>query len=304
MTLKELPTNPEFIHRYDRGSRFEKEGRHLHALQIYRQLMEDFPEEDFAVAALANLYEKMEKPELGIELLSEHLESKTDNHRLRLFAGHYFFRQNSWENTIDYLSAFSPEEDPLIAFYVGYSNYKLGKYELAKQYFLLFIRLNRENDFLLNAYIYLAKSYIYLDEYELALLYVKKAEEYFAGYYELFFLYARIYFYMGMYYTSLEAVEKAIKINATDPIVYEWGGKIAFHCGEIKKSLKYFQEYLNVGGEMNADFCSDFGMALLKNKNINAAKEHFELALQVEPEHEKAKHGLHLINTDYVVYER
>ncbi len=304
MPLKELPTDPEFIYRFDRASRFEQEGNHLHALQIYRQLLVEFPDEDFSVAALANLYEKMDKPELGIEMLQARLGADIDNHPLRLFAGHYFFRQDAWDTTIDYLSAFSTEEEPLIAFFVGYSNYMLKEYEIAKHHFLSYINLKGQSDFLQDAYIYLAKSFIHLNEFELALEYVKKAEDHFAEYYELYLLYAIIYYYMEMDYNSLDSINKAIKLNKTDPAVYEWGGKIAFRCGEIKKSVEYFRKYLDVGGEINADYYANFGMALLHNKKIDAAKANFELALQFEPEHENARRGLHLININYVAYER
>lgn len=304
MPLKNTPTDPEYIHRFDRASRFEKEGKLLHALQVYLQLLEEFPEEDYTLAALANLYEKLEKPELGILLLQERLKVDLENLPLRLFAGHYFFRQQAWDTTIEYLSAFSPAEEPLIAFFVGYSYYMLKNYELAKHHFKLFLDVNKETDFLQDAFVYLAKACVHLEQFNEALDYVNKAHEYYSEYYELHLLYAIIYYYLEMDYNALVAIEKTLKLNKTDPGVFDWAGKIAFRCGEPEKSVKYFQKYLDVGGDQSAEFYAHYGMSLLHNKKIDQAKTHFELALRFDEENALAKKGLHLINTNYVSFEK
>ena len=304
MPLKNTPTDPEYIHRFDRASRFEKEGKHLHALQVYRQLLEEFPEEDFAIAALANLYEKLDKPELGLLLVQERLTADPDNLPLRLFAGHYFFRQQAWDATIEFLAAFSPREEPLIAFFVGYSYYMLKDYQLAKHFFLVFMDSNQESEFLQDAFVYLAKACVHLEQFNDALEYVNKASEFYSGYYELHLLYAIIYYYLEMDYNALQSIEKTLRLNKTDPSVFDWGGRIALKCGEPKKSIKYFEKYQDAGGVLNADFYSNYGMALLHSKDIDSAKKHFELALKFEPEHKMAITGLHLINTEYVSFEK
>jgi tetratricopeptide (TPR) repeat protein len=94
-----------------------------------------------------------------------------------------------------------------------------------------------------------------------------------------------------------------LKLNRTDPGVFDWAGKIAFRCGEPVKAVAYFEKYLEVGGEISADFYAAYGMALLHNKNIDLAKKYFDLALKFDKEHELAKKGLHLINTNYVSFE-
>ncbi len=304
MPLKEKPINPEYIHRFDRATIFEKEGKWLHALQIYRQLIDDFPEEDFAIAAISNLYEKMEHPELGIEILEECLRGSLDNLPLRLFAGHYFFRQQAWKKTIELLAAFSPQDEPIIAFFVGYSYYMINDFQIAKHHFLLYINLHGEGDFLSDSFVYLAKACIQLDEYEEALEHLKKAEEVAGDYYELHLLFAIAYYCINMDTTALQSIKKSIKLNNSDPLVFEWAGRIAFRCGDPKKSISYYTKFLEKGGEINADFYANYGMAFLYAKDINSAKKNFDLALSFDPSHSFAKEGLRLINTEYLAFEK
>jgi len=272
----------------EKAQRFADEGKTLHAVQLYMKIIEEHPESLEACFSLAGLYEKLENIDAAENLLSDLLEENSDNKDVRLFFGHFLFRQGQWNETIEVLSFFSPDEIPLASFFIGYSHYILLEYELARISFENFVKSGKETEFLQDAYIYLAKTHINLTNFDLALLYAKQAEAYYSNYYELHLLFAIIYYYLTMTAHAVTSIEKTLKLNKSDLSVNEWAGKIYLKSGDYKKAEKYLTKFIEESSEVSPEIYSHLGITYLYTNKIKDAENYFNLALKFDPKNKVA----------------
>ena len=272
----------------EKAERFAAEGKILHAVQFYLKMIEEHPDAIEAYFNLSGLYEILENISAAENLLFELLEEKSDNNDVRLFFGHFLFRQGKWNETIEVLSFFSPNEIPLASFFIGYSHYMLLEYELARISFENFVKSEKENEFIQDAYIYLAKTHINLTNFDMALLYAKQAEVYYSNYYELHLLFAIIYYYLTMNAHAVTSIEKTLKLNKTDLSVNEWAGKIYLKSGDYKKAEKYLSKFVEESPEVSSEIYSHLGITYLYINKIKDAQNYFNLALKFDPKNKVA----------------
>lgn len=275
---------------------FLEEGKYLHALQIYFSLIQEYPNINENYFKYALCCEKLGDKKTAINILKQLLETEENNKDIRLRIGHYFFRNELWNETIETLSYFLPEEEPLASFFIGYSYYILKEYELSEIAFLNFISFAKEFDFLPDAYIYLTKIYINLKKFSKAFEYVQQAEKFYANYYELHLLYAIVYHYLGMDTHSVSSIEKTMKLNKNDISIFQWAGKIYLNAGDYDKAEKYFQKYIEKSDVPDSEVYSNLGYVYLNRNKINDAKINFEIALKLDTKNKLAKEGLKKIN--------
>jgi len=272
----------------EKAQRFAAEGKTLHAIQLYTKILEEFPEAFDAYYALAALYESLENIEAAQNILSDLLEEHADNKDLRLYFGHFLFGQGKWNETIETLSFFSPNEIPLASFFIGYSHYMLTEYELARISFENFVKSGKDTEFLQDAFIYLAKTHINLSNFDMALLYAKQAEVFYSNYHELHLLYAIIYFYLKMNAHAVKSIEKAMQLNKSDLAVVEWAGKIYLMNSDYKKAEKYLRKYADEAEEVSPEIYSHLGITCLHNNKLEEAGNFFSLALKADPKNKSA----------------
>jgi tetratricopeptide (TPR) repeat protein len=304
MKKRESGDNPEYLHKFEAARHFEQEGRSLHAMQLYMRLLEDYPLESGAPIALSALYDKSGKIDNAKSVLLNALTGNPDNIVLRLYAGHYYFKLEEWDRTIDILSRFIPEQEPIALFFTAYAYFMLDNLKLSKHYFLLYIKLKEPHDYLRDAYIYLAKIFIRLENYETALDYVKKADAMFSGHFEVHFLFAIAYYHLEMYTHALADIDKAHKLDRGNLQVIEWAGKITLKLGDYKKAEKHLRKYIEHVEDANADTYTALGTACMFNKKTKEAEQFFNTALRIEPKHPGALSGSKRLKTDYVTFER
>ncbi|MBI2418197.1 MAG: hypothetical protein HYV28_09920 [Ignavibacteriales bacterium] len=294
----------EFRHRLDRANKMIAEGKELHAIQLLYKLIEDFPEDEQAVIALASVYEKSGNIISAEEAVKKGLDNNPANIQLRLFAGHFYFKQLRWQDSIDALSGVVPEEEPLAAFLSAYAYYHLHDYIFAKRYFLIYIANPVSGDFKADAFYYAAKISIELGEYQEAFEYLRKAEE-LAGDRKAYpFLYAVIYYYLGMHTHALDAIEKSISLEEINGDVFEWAGKISLQCKRYDKAERYLRKSIEKYNHTNPAIHANLGIACLYNKKLSDAQHFFELALAQNPNESTAQLGMKKINTEYYLFER
>jgi len=272
----------------EKAKRFAAEGKMLHAVQFYRKLIEEHPDAVEAYFNLTALYETLDNISAAENLLYELLEENSDNKEIRLFLGHFLFRHGKWNETIETLSFFSPNEIPLTSFFIGYSHYMLLEYELARISFENFVKSGQETEFIQDAYIYLAKTHISLTNFDMALFYAKQAEAYYSNYYELHLLFAIIYYYLTMTAHAVTSIEKTLKLNKADLSVHEWAGKIYLKSGDYKKAEKYFTKFVEESEEVPPEIYSHLGVAYLHTNKIKDARNYFNLALKYDPQNKVA----------------
>ncbi len=211
--------------------------------------------------------------------------------RFRLYFGQYLIRSAKWDEAIKILSLVSFEEEPIAYFFVGYCHFVLKEYEQAKIYFENFIDSKEQTDLIHEANIYLAKIYIKLKDFSTALQYAKKAEGVYSNFWELNYLFAVIYYNLNMHTHAVLPIEKALKLNQKEPLVYEWAGNIYLKLGEFLKAKKYFLKYIESIDNASTESYTKLADACLKLENYKDAINYYEIALKLNPENLPAKKG-------------
>jgi tetratricopeptide (TPR) repeat protein len=284
-------------HKMKAADNFIKQGKPLHAIQIFQALIEDYPEDTESYFSLAELYSNIGKPESAFSVLQQLLEEQSDAKEARIYLSQLYIKNNLWDEAIETLSFLMPEEDPIICFLLGYSYFMLKDFELAKINYLDFLIHCRESELLYEAQFQLAKIEVELQNFNGALEYLKKAEVMLNNFWELKLTYAVCYYNLGMYAHAVTPIESSIRLNPKEPSVYGWGGKIYLKLGDYLKAEKYFRKQIDLSADISSDAYTGLAEACLKNKKINDALNYFDIALKIDPENISAKDGKKFANS-------
>jgi tetratricopeptide (TPR) repeat protein len=278
-------------HRIKMAHDFELHGKFLHAAQIYNAIINQNPSCMEVYFSIANLYEHMGNINPALDLIENYLNNYSDNRELRLFLGQYLLRNARWEKAIETLSLITPEEEPVAAFFLGYSHFMLEEYEEAKINFMNFISVERKNELVHEANIYLAKIEIKLKNYNKALSFAKKADGVYSNFWELNQIYAETYYNLGMFAHAVTPIEKAIKLNPDESLPYEWAGKIYFKLGDYVKAEKNFLKYIESIEDASSDIYAKLAEACLKSKKTKDAFAYYSIAVKLDPHNKLAVEG-------------
>ncbi len=278
-------------HRLKTAREFEAQGKLLHAVQVYLLIIQDHPDLIEAYFDLADLYESMGNITPGIELLESLIEQNPDDKDIRLFLGQYLLRNSKWNNAIEVLSYIMPDEEPMVSFFLGYSHFMLQEYEIARINFLNFIPKQKHSELLYEANLYVAKIEVKLKNYERALNYAKKTEELYSNFWELNYIYADCYYNLGMYAHAVNPIEKAIKLNPKENILFRLAGKIYLKHGDYLKAEKNFLKFIESIENVSSDDYTKLGEACLKAAKAKDAMNYFDVAIKLDPQNKFAIEG-------------
>jgi len=270
---------------------YEATGDNLHAMQLYYSIIKDEPDYAEAYFSLAELFEKQGNIESAKKILTDHLYKNPENNLARLFYAQLLLRNSQWEDVIDVLQSLSITDEPIAAFFLGYSYFMLKNYEYAKINFQHFISSGKKTELLQETFIYLAKTEIQLRNFESALEYAKKSEIVYANFWELNLIFAIIHYHLDMYTHAISSISKARRLNANEPIVYKWAGKIFLKVGEYLKAEENFHKYIGMVEYPASEIYSELGEAYLKTNKIKDALQYYELALKIDPLNKFAVEG-------------
>jgi tetratricopeptide (TPR) repeat protein len=265
------------------------EGKNLHSIQIYLNLIEETGREQFYYY-LAQLYEEMGFVEGGRKILSELVETDAENNNARLFYGEYLLRNSMWFEAIEVLNEISDLTPPTI-FLIGYAYLMLNEFESSKEYFTKYIYSNKKSELKQEANLYLAKIEYELNNFDSALRYAKNALINYSDFWELNLILAKVYFSLGMFTHANTPIQKAIKSNPKDTTVLEFAGKICFQLSDYKNAERYFSEFIEQSSEVSAEIYTLLAKSFLKQRKIEEANLFFELALKIDPAYEQAIAG-------------
>lgn len=289
--MKEEEIKYQIDHKMKLARNYEAEGKLLHAVQIYNSVIEAKPEFADAYYNLAELYETLGNIEPALKLLFELLSLDEENKEVRLFIGQYLLRNSRWDEANEVLSFIPPEEEPMVSFFLGYSYYMIGDYELAKINYLNFVSNEKESELIYEANFHLAKIEAALKNYESSLKYLKNAEALYSNYWELSLLYAICYYNLDMHAHASGSVEKSIKLNPKEASNYRWAGKIYLKLGDYLKAEKQFLKFIDAAEEASSENYAELAEACLKNKKAKDALIYFDIALKLDPQNKSALEG-------------
>lgn len=271
------------------ASIFISEGKNLHAIQIYKKLIEETESEEFYYQ-LAELYEDIGFIDAGKEILSELLQTKNDSNDAAMYLGQYLLRNSKWFEAIEVLNKIS-DLTPPTNFLIGYAYMMLNQFELSKKYFSKYVSTDDKSELKQEANLYLAKIEYELNNFDSALNYAKNAQFVYSDSWELNLILAKVYFSLEMFTHSVTPIQNAIKLNPKEPTVLEFAGKIYFQLQEYKKAEHYLSEYIEQSSEVSAEIYTFMAKSFLKQKKLEEANLFFGLALQIDPIYQPALAG-------------
>ncbi len=291
MGMKKEGNKYQFDHKMKMAKEFESSGRLLHAVQVYKSIIADYPADTEAYFNLADLYEHFDKIDSGVILLNDFLTSNPENKEVRLFLGQYLMRNEKWREANDILRYILVEDEPLVSFFLGYSNFKLKEYKLSRTHFLDFVSIEEHSELVQEAYLFLAKIEVELSDFKNALAFAKKAEVLYDNSWELNFIFSTSYFRLGMYTHAIVPVEKAMKINSKEKSLRELAGKIYLKSGDFLKAEENFLKYIELNESASSELYSNLGEACFKAKKPKEALVYYETALKIDPDNQSAIAG-------------
>lgn len=282
------------------ASEYEASGKTLHAIQIYRSILEAYPDAIECYYRLADIYEQIGKREQTSALLDAALCQFPKNNALRLFAGHFAFKNQRWSKTIEILSPISSEQEPMVAFFTGYSHFMLEDYQAAKAHFQNYIAIDTNPTFVPDAHVYLAKTFIHLHRYEDALASVKLAEKLLGPNSDIHLLFAIVYYYLGMDTHAVHAIENALLLADNDIRIYEWAGNVYLKVKEYEKLEKLYYRFIS-GNEASAMIYYNLGLACLHSDKLKEAETYLTMAAALEPENVMISKTLKQLSSKYEI---
>jgi tetratricopeptide (TPR) repeat protein len=277
----------KFEHKIKSAKDFESKGKILHAIQIYRSLIEEFPEISEPYIQLADIYQSMGQSRSAENIIRLIYEEQPENYETTLYFSQFLMHNENWGKAIDLLKELNSGE-PFAEYLTGYCYYKIEKYELAKIHLMNFVKSDDEPELIHEAYFILAKIGFELQNYEDALKHAKKAELIFNDEWELYLIYAKIYYKFKMFNHSYDSIQKAIKINENKSVLHKWAGKINLRLDNFSSAKEHFKKYINLKDGITSEDYTYLAGACLLSDDINNALFYFELALKSDAENKRA----------------
>ncbi len=295
--MKKEINNYQFDHKMKMAKEFESSGKLLHSVQIYHSLIENYPDDTEAYFNLADLYEHFDNIDSAIIMLKDFLNRAPENKEVRLFLGQYLMRNDRWMDANDVLSYILVEDEPIVSFFLGYSNFKIKEYKVSKTNFLNFISVEEHSELVQEAYLFLAKIEVELKEFKNALAFAQKAKILYENSWELNSISAVSYFHLGMFAHAIISIEKAIKINSKEKTLRELAGKIYLKSGDFLKAEENFLKYIELNETATSELYSSLGEACYKAQKPKDALIYYEMALKLDPDNQSALNGKEIAKT-------
>ena len=279
-----------FDHKIKKAIEFEEEGKYLHALNIYRSLLFEQPDNKILVIRLSDVYDFLQNKKAAFEVLESYIKTNPDDNDVCLYLGEYLIKNSEFEKATDVLTFVDGEFKGVADYMIAVSYFNLGEYEISKLNFEQFIGKNKGSNLIPDAYVYMAKSLMELDQIDEALEMMKECEKIFSLKWEIHLVFAQIYYKKEMYFHAYESIKNAIKLES-NLTIFEWAGKISLKMGKYENAEKYLRNSLKKS-DVNPEIYSLLGLTYLKIQNIEKAKIHFAKALEMNPDDLLALDGI------------
>ncbi len=265
-------------HKLEQARDFESQGKYLHSIQIYHSLISEFPDLVHAYLNLAILYEHLGNLKSAEEVFNNIISIVPEDDEMRIYFAQFLIRKMDWTGAVNILNDANPETEPLASFLTGVSYIFLGEFELAKINFLNFVISDEQPELIYEAYLFLAKIELNLKQYDNSLKHIRRAETLYDDYWELYLLYARVYFEQGMSTHSIDNLRKAVRKSGENPLIHYWAGKIYLKFQENIKAEFHLSRYLDLINETTTEDFMEKVKAFLKSGKLKEAFFNFEIA--------------------------
>lgn len=262
--------------------------KYLHAIQIYKELLEDRNYHRIASVKLAEIYEKMGNIDAVIKMFDNLMDENPLDTDLQRYYALFLIRNSKYEKALDVLLNIPEINFEEKSFLIGISYYRLNEYEIAKINLEDFVEANKKSELIPEAYQTLSKIYYHFEDLDKALELVKKAEYFQPNALDLYSHKAQIYYDKGMWYHAFEAIRRGLSFDEENVALNLWAGKILYEMEEFVKAESHLKFYAE-NGKPDSEVYSLLGIICKLNNKINEARSYFELALKLNPENKLAR---------------
>jgi tetratricopeptide (TPR) repeat protein len=273
--------------KFNKAMEYEKEGKLLHAIQIYSSLIDTESFRRDSSMQLHKIYEGMERIEHASRILAEYLAEFPDDHELKKYYSLFLIKHSLYEDAIDQLSSLSAAEIPEVKFLSGLTRFFMKEFEESAINLTDFINENKASEYSYDAYLYLAKAQLELNNIEKALEAARGADKIFSNNEELQLLLAKIYLLKGMNFHAFESVSKGLRINKESHQMNELAGRISFELGEYDKAENHLSKLI-AAADQSDEVYTLLGLIYLKKLEYGKAEEMFSRALELNANNELA----------------
>lgn len=278
-------------HKLKLAGDYEAQGKHLHAIQIYTALLNQYPLLIEACFSLAEIYQQSDKINAAVGIISSMIEKDFENIEKRMYAGQFYLKNSMWSEAIDVLEIVMAEEKSYVSYLRGFAYYQLKDYELSKINFLNYVIRESDNSLKQEGYLFLAKNCIELNDFQSAVNFLKKIETTYSSYWEFQYLSAVVYQNLGMMEHALTNIEKAIKLNSKNPDIFALAGQLQLRQGDYKKAERRFHKCIELKKDISPEIYTGLAEACLKSDKMEDALIYYDTALKLDPKNSAALRG-------------
>lgn len=286
-----LGNNRQIEFKLNNAKKFAASGKFLHASQLYKSLIEEFPDNAEPYFQLAQLYQDQNLSKESENLLLNYLNENPDRIDVIIYLAQIYLKSSKWNEVVEILTPVTPDEEPYALFLIGYAYFMLEDYEIAKINFENFLKFNNEPELFYETQLFLSKIYLAQSKFNKALEYAEKSEKFYSNYWELKFIYAEIYLSTKMINHAIKNIETCIKMSTANYKVYKLAGEIYYKAKNYIKSEKYFVECISLNENQSTYLYIKLADICIKNKKIDKAVNYYDLVLKMNSKHNIALKG-------------
>lgn len=277
----------ELEFKFNKAMDYEKEGKTLHAIQIYSSLLTSPLYVRDASMQLHKLYEGMRNIPYASKILLNYLDEHSEDFELRKYYSLFLIKHELYEEAVQQLAQLTPDEIPEVKFFAGLTRFFMNEFEAAVVNLTDFLSENHTSEYIYDAYIYLAKTELELNNVDKALEAAKGADKIFSNNEELQLLLTKIYLIKGMNFHAFESVSKGLRINKESKQMNELAGRISFDLGEYEKAENHLCKIVEEA-EQSDEIYTLLGLIYVKKRDFTRADEMFAKALEINPDNRAA----------------
>ncbi len=291
----------KFQNKIKEARELEAQGKTLHAIQIYKSLINEFPDIPESYIHLADIFQARGQKKSAEKIVRSIYEKQSDNYEITLYYSQFLMQNENWYEAIKLLLGLTAD-DPFALYLTGYCYFNMDEYDLAKKHLLEFVKSDEEPELIHEAYFILAKTEFELMEYESALRHAKKAELIFNNDWELYLIYAKIYYKFKMFTHSCESIKKGIKLNSNKSVLHKWAGKIYLKLDEFNNAMEHFRRFIDLKDEVTSEDFTYLADACFQSGKLKDALKFYKSAINLDPANKQAMDGknktINLINNE------
>jgi tetratricopeptide (TPR) repeat protein len=278
----------------DLARAFADEGKYLHALQLYRRVVENAPALVVGWMELAEVYTEMRQFDAAERVLLEARAVATDKNEITFLLGNLNLKRERYDRALSFYRELLEEKTTLpsktkahLLFNVGLVHFYRKNMKAAEEYFRSVLRLDQRFPKIHES---LGELLIRRGAFAEAVSVLKTAivhDPYsWIGHYLLGVAYMRMFDWRHAY----DELVTAIEMDPREPTAWQLCGEVLIALQQLDEAEQYLRKALELNPR-SADAIAHFGQLYFKRGDLSRAREYYERALTLDPRNAAALRG-------------